>query len=262
MTRADQPAAAGPAIVLIRPQLGENIGAAARAMLNCGLGRLRLVAPRDGWPNPAARPMAAGADAVLDAAEVFDTTEAAIADFAHVFATTARPRDMVKRVVSARGLAADLAARPAAALARTAVLFGGERSGLDNADVALADTVVTIPLNPAFSSLNLAQAVLVVGYEWAAIQSEAPDDAVAYGASAPADKAALETFFRHLEQELDAAGFFHPPEKRTTMVRNLRNLFHRTAASTAELSTLHGVVTALSGRRLGGRPARGGDSGA
>ncbi len=263
MIRRAEPAAAdtsgagfGPAIVLVRPQLAQNIGAAARAMLNCGLTRMRLVAPRDGWPNAEAWPMAAGADRVLEAAAVFDTTEAAVADLAHVFATTARPRDMVKRVVTARGFGADLAGRPAAALAKTGVLFGAERSGLDNADVVLADTVVTIPLNPAFSSLNLAQAVLLVGYEWAMAHSETAADAVAYGTSAPAEKGALELFFRHLEQELDAAGFFHPPEKRTGMVRNIRNLFHRTAASGSELGTLHGIVTALSGRRLGGRPAR------
>jgi tRNA/rRNA methyltransferase len=266
--RLPEPAApaSGPVVVLVRPQMGENIGAAARAMLNCGLSTLRLVAPRDGWPNPAAWPMAAGADAVLRAAKVFETTEAAIADLAHVYATTARPRGMVKPVVTARGLARDMAARPAAALARTGILFGGERSGLDNDDVMRADAVVTIPLNPAFSSLNLAQAVLVVGYDWAMAAREAAGETagdavggqIAYGASQPADKAAFEGLVRHLTQALDAADFFRPPEKRDGMLRNIRNLLLRTVPSEAELRTLHGIVTALSGRRLDGRP-RGGE---
>lgn len=246
----------GPAIILIQPQLGENIGAAARAMLNCGLTDMRLVRPRDGWPNPAAVPNAAGADSVLDAARVYDTTAAAVADLARVYATTARPRDLVKPVATARAAAADMSAAVTAGQA-CGVLFGPERSGMDNDDVALADTVITVPLNPAFSSLNLAQAVLLVGYEWVAAGDTTPATEIAYGAGERADHAALLRFFQHLEQELDAAGFFRTADKRPGMVRNLRSLFHRTQPSEAEVRTLHGIVTALSGRRLGGRPRHG-----
>ncbi len=246
----------GPAIILIEPQLGENIGSTARAMLNCGLTDLRLVSPRDGWPNPAAVPNAAGADAVLEGARVFDSTASAIADLSRVYATTARPRDLIKPVATARAAAAEMRGAMAAGQP-CGVLFGPERSGMTNDDVALADTVITIPLNPAFSSLNLAQAVLLVAYEWtAASDTTTPPREIAYGATHRADSAAMLRFFEHLEQELDAAGFFRVRDKRPGMIRNLRSLFHRTEPSEAEVRTLHGIVTALSGRRLGGRPRR------
>ncbi len=256
-TDSSRPAAlgGGPAIILVEPQLGENIGAAARAMLNCGLTELRLVRPRDGWPNPKAQAMAAGADRVIDHARLFDSTAAAIADLRRVYATTARPRGLVKPVVTPRRAAAELRA----AIGRDepcGVLFGPERSGLTNDDVVLAGTVIAVPLNPAFASLNLAQAVLLVGYEWfQAGEGEAapaPNDPGA--AATPATQADLLRLFTHLEDELDAADFFPVAEKRPSMVRNLRSLFTRTGLTEQEVGTLHGVVTALSGRRLGGKP--------
>ena len=250
-TNASQPMVlGGPAVILVDPQLGENIGAAARAMLNCGLDRLRLVRPRDGWPNPAAWPMAAGADLVLDRATVFPDVEGAIADLQRVYATTARPRDMIKPVATPRTAAEEMRAVTAAGGA-CGVLFGPERSGLENDAIALADTVVTVPLNPAFASLNLAQAVLLIGYEW--LQAGGAR-AKRWSADAPADKAELITLFRHLEQELDAAEFFIVPEKRPGMVRSIRNLLQRALPTAQEVRTLHGIVTALSGRRLGGKP--------
>ena len=255
-TNAKQPVIlGGPAIILVEPQLGENIGAAARAMLNCGLSALRLVRPRDGWPNRAAWPMAAGADLVLEGAAVFPGVEEAVADLQRVYATTVRPRDMVKPVVTPRVAAGEMRAVMAAGGA-CGVLFGPERSGLDNDAIALADTVVTAPLNPAFGSLNLAQAVLLVGYEW--LQA---DDArtARWSAELPADKERLIALFRHLEQELDAAGFFVVPEKRPGMIRSIRNMLERAHLTVQEVRTLHGIVTALSGRRLGGKP-RGRDS--
>ena len=239
-----------PAVILVAPQLGENIGAAARAMLNCGLTDLRLVRPRDGWPNPTTRAPAAGADVVLDGARLFDRTRDAIADLAHVYATTARPRDMVKPVVTPRQAAAEMRAY-AARDEPTGVLFGPERAGLDNDDTVLADAILTVPLNPTFASLNLAQAVLLIGHEW----FQAGDATAARAAAGrPADKAELVNFFEHLEQELDRAEFFHVAEKRPSMVRSLRNLIQRIHPTDQEMRTLHGVVTALSGRRKDGRP--------
>ena len=247
-------AGGGPAIVLIAPQLAENIGTVARAMLNCGLTDLRLVRPREGWPNPAAVPAASGADLVLDAARVFDRTEGAIADLAHVYATTARLRDMVKPVVTPREAAQ--AIRAGIGGGTVGVLFGGERSGLDNDDVVLADTVITVPLNPSFASLNLAQAVLLIGHEWFQTGPVEPPAGMDRG-EPPATKAHLLNFFEHLEQELDRAEFFRVPAKRPPMVRALRNLFQRTHPTEQEIRSLHGVVTALSGHRKDGRPRKG-----
>ena len=265
-TDATKPAVqgGGPAVILIDPQLGENIGTAARAMLNCGLVDLRLVRPRDGWPNDKARSASSGADPVIDGARVFDRTEDAVADLARVFATTARPRDMVKPVVTPREAAAIIceagAGQPSDGGA-CGVLFGPERSGLTNDDIALADTIVTIPLNPAFMSLNLAQAVLLVGYEWFTARDAATFGGAQAGtATEPADKAHLIGLFEHLEQELDAAEFFRVAEKRPSMVRNIRNLIQRALPTEHEVRTLHGIVTSLSGRRLGGRPRRRADA--
>jgi tRNA/rRNA methyltransferase len=240
---------AGPAIVLVKPQLGENIGAAARAMLNFGLSEMRLVAPRDGWPSEPARANASGADAVIDGAALFDATEAAIADCHRVYATTARPRYMVKPVLTPREAAARMRAEIAAG-ERVGILFGNERAGLDNDDVARADTVITAPLNPGFSSLNLAQAVLLVASEW--WQAVPPPEPPAADAVPPASKERLFTLFRHLEQELEAAGFFVVPEKQPSMIRTIRNLIARAEPTDQEVGVLHGIVTALSGRRLGG----------
>jgi tRNA/rRNA methyltransferase len=247
----------GPAIILVRPQLGENIGMAARAMLNCGLTELRLVAPRDGWPNEKALSAASGADAVVENARLYDTTAAAIADLAHVYATTARPRGMYKPVFSPREAVAAMVPGIAGGEA-TGVLFGAERSGLDNADVTLAQAIIEVPLNPAYRSLNLSQAVLLLGYEWFQARPDLAAPAGPLEAEPPAPQADLQGLYAHLEEELDRAGFFHPPEKRPGMVRNLRNMFARAGLTAQEVRTLRGVVVALTrGRR--GAGGRGGE---
>jgi len=236
--------ASGPAIILVGPQMGENIGAVARAMANFGLDDLRLVAPRDGWPNPAALAMAAGADAVLEAARVYRATDDAIGDLHHIYATTARGRDMLKPVVPPAQAAGDMRAA-AAAGRQVGVLFGPERSGLNNDDVCLAGTVISIPVNPAFASLNLAQAVLLVAYEWFTGQARAaPPD---FGP--PASAGELVGLFEHLEGALAAAGFFYPPEKRPAMVRNLRNMWQRAGLLEQDVRTLRGVIRALAGQK-------------
>src|SRR5436309_1267357 len=189
-------ASGGPAIILVEPQLGENIGTAARAMLNCGLTDLRLVRPRDGWPSEKARAAASGADIVIDGARLFDDVAGAIADLQHVFATTARGRHMVQRIVTPRQAVGEM--REAAVAGRACgVVFGPERAGLTNDDLALADTVISVPLNPAFASLNLAQAVLLIGYEWFAADDATPAVELAVGTSAPATKVELGHFFAH-----------------------------------------------------------------
>ena len=241
-------ASGGPAIILVEPQLGENIGAAARAMFNCGLTELRLVKPRDGWPNERAVAMASGANVVLDNAQLFDTVEAAIADLRRVYATTARDRFMVKRVVTPRQAAREMR-RLVAAGEGTGILFGKERSGLVNDHVALADAVLSVPLNPAFSSLNLAQAVLVVAYEWFTAGDASAAELLPTGHSRPGTKEEWLQFMAHLEEELDRSGFMRTKEKRPSMVRNLRNLFQRAQLTEQELRTLHGVVTSLAGPR-------------
>lgn len=238
----------GPAVILVNPQLGENIGTAARAMLNCGLDDLRLVAPRDGWPNDKAVAAASGADSVLDRARLYPNVRAAVADLAHVYASTARDRYMVNRIVTAHRAAAEMRGFLAAGES-CGVLFGPERTGLVNDDIALADTVLTVPLNPAFSSLNLAQAVLIVAYEWFAADDESAPETQHTGASRPANKAELFRFFDHFEEELLNSGFIRHPDKRPSMVRNLRNLFQRAHPTEQELRTLHGVVTAFMGPR-------------
>src|SRR5215208_952581 len=180
----------GPAIILVEPQLGENIGTAARAMMNCGLDDLRLVRPRDGWPNDRAVAAASGADRVLAKARLFPSVEAAIGDLAHVYASTARDRYMVKRELTPRRAAQEMHGFLAAG-EPCGVMFGPERTGLVNDDIALADTVITVPLNPAFSSLNLAQAVMIIGYEWYTARTEPRPERLHTGHSRPADKAEL-----------------------------------------------------------------------
>jgi len=238
----------GPAIILVEPQLGENIGTAARAMLNCGLDDLRLVRPRDGWPSERAVAAASGADIVLEKARLYPSAAAAISDLVHVFAATARDRGMVRREVTPRRAAAEMRAWLGAGEA-CGVLIGPERTGLLNDDLALADTVLTVPLNPAFSSLNLAQAVLIVGYEWFTSGVEAPPEILHRGGSRPATKEELLNFFDHLEEALEENGFLRNRESRPSMVRNLRSLFQRAQCSEQELRTLHGVVTAFAGPR-------------
>lgn len=234
----------GPAIVLVRPQLSENIGTAARAMLNCGLTDLRLVAPRPDWLQDRAFAAASGADRVLLAARAFETTEAAIADCQRVWASTARDRYMVKPVETPRQTAQSIRAALAEGQ-RAAVLFGPERTGLSNDDVVLADTVVSVPLNPDYSSLNLAQGVLIVGYEWYQVSDQAPVATMTKGTKDQASKEKLIGFFEHLERELDACGFLRVPGKRPGMVRNIRNMFQRANLTGQEVQTLHGMVHEL-----------------
>jgi tRNA/rRNA methyltransferase len=246
---------AGPVVVLVEPQLGENIGAAARVMANFGLSRLRLVAPRQAWPNPKASMMAAGADRVLDAAQLFDTAAAAIADCAFVLATTARAHDQAKPVVGPEAAARELAPRVAAG-ETVAIVFGRERIGLLNEEVALADRIVTFPVNPAFASLNLAQAVAIMGYEWFKLAANGTLPFVMPRKSGSAPKEQLEAFFAGVEQELERVEFFRPAEKRDTMLINLRNIFTRMQPTQQDIQTLHGVITAIAEGRKG--PARGG----
>jgi len=242
-------AAASPAIILVDPQLGENIGAAARAMLNCGLEELRLVRPRDGWPNPKALANASGADTVIEGARLFGSTEEAVADLNRIYATTARPRDMVKVVETPRFAASEIRARLAGG-ERVGILFGPERTGLVNDDVALADALICVPLNPAFSSLNLGQAVLLVGYEWFQSADETPSRQLVTNATRPAVKEELLNFFAHLERELDESGFLRNVEKRPSMVRNIRSMFDRAELTEQEIQTLHGIVKELSTLRV------------
>ena len=236
-----------PVIILVKPQLGENIGTAARAMANFGLDRLRLVAPRDGWPSERAQVAASGADWVIEGAQVFERTEDAIADLGYVLATTARPRGMSKPVLGPADAGTELAGR-IAARQPCGILFGGERSGLDNDDVALADTVLTYPVNPAFASLNLAQAVLVMAYEWQRATGQGGSRQDWDELEPPADRSELLALFEHLEIELDRGGFLKPPEKKPGMVRNLRNMLHRARLSSQEVRTLRGVIVGLTGR--------------
>lgn len=235
----------GPVMILAEPQLGENIGAAARAMWNFGLDRLRLVNPRDAWPNPKAVATASGAGRLLDEAGLFASTPEAVADLDVVYATTARPREMVKRVLTPEAAMAEahgLVGRGA----RVGVLFGRERTGLENADVILADAIISVPVNPLFPSLNLAQCVLLVSYEWRRQSSrEGAPDAAADARLLPAPKGEIEHLLAHLIAELEAAHFFHPPEKRPVMEAGLRNLFHRVGLTAQEVRTLRGVIRAL-----------------
>jgi len=251
----DWVAPAGPVIILVEPQLGENIGATARAMANFGLSRLRLVAPRQPWPNDKARMMAAGADAILDSAELYDSLPAAIADCTFVLAATARAHDQAKPVVGAAEATALLAPRVASG-ETVAVVFGRERNGLENDEIALADYILTLPVNPAFASLNLGQAVVIVGYEWfkAATGGALPFAMPQKSAAAPKEQ--LLSFFASLECELEKVEFFRPPDKRDTMQINLRNIFTRMAPTRQDIQTLHGVLTAIAEGRKG--PARGG----
>ncbi len=242
----------GPAIILVQPQLGENIGMCARAMWNCGLTDLRLVRPRDGWPNRHALAAASGADDVIGGARLFDSTADAIADLHYLVATTARPRDMTKRLVTPAAAAAELRRHGNRQRVTTGVLFGRESRGLHNDDVALADVVLHVPLNPAFSSLNIAQAVLLIAYAWLQTADDAPGAAteIAHPADTrPADKAEMMGLFEHLESELDDCGFLRVPEKRPTMVRNIRNIFGRADLTEQEVRTLRGIISGLSTKR-------------
>ncbi|MEG3350045.1 RNA methyltransferase [Novacetimonas hansenii] len=233
-----------PVIILVRPQMAENIGTTARAMANGGLFHMRLVAPRDGWPQERAWRAASGADRILESATVFDTVGDAVADLHHVFATCPRPRHIVKPVMTARGGAAELRAISRRGL-RTGLLFGPERAGLDNEDMARADALIRYPLNPAFMSLNLAQAVMIMAYEWWMTQDDTPPRELMTNETHVATKGELDNFMRHLIGDLDECGFLRNEQKRPGMVRNLRHFFERGEVTEQELRTLHGVVTEL-----------------
>lgn len=233
-----------PAFILVAPQLGENIGAVARVMGNFALFDLRLVAPRDGWPNPAADTMSAGAFETGVVARVFATVEEAIADCAVVLATTARPRGMEKPVMDVAGAITRLAA-PDLAAASAGILFGAERAGLPNEAVALSDAILTLPVNPGFASLNLAQAAGVVAHAIGAARLGGPPPRFAETLDAPATREELLGMMEHFEAELDRAGFFHPEVKRPVMVQNLRNAFTRAGWTAQEVRTFRGAIKAL-----------------
>ncbi|MGE0564580.1 MAG: TrmJ/YjtD family RNA methyltransferase [Pseudolabrys sp.] len=244
-----------PVVVLVEPQLGENIGAAVRAMANFGLSKLRIVKPMQGWPNEKARVMAAGADRVLDGAQICATLDEAIADCTFVLATTARNHDQAKPVIGPAEAAAQLAPKVAGG-ETVAILFGRERNGLENDEVAKADAIVTLPVNPAFASLNLAQAVLIVAYEWFKLAGGGDLPFAAPDRSPPAPKQQLAAFFSDLERELDKIEFYRPHEKRGTMQTNLLNIFNRMTPTEQDIRTLHGIFMGLAEGRKG--PARGG----
>ena len=232
-------AAAKPIIVLVRPQLGQNIGKAARAMLNFGLIEMRLVSPRDGWPNPDAGPAASGADIVLERAQVFDTVQEAIADCSLVFASTVRRRDLVMPVVGPEEVAEQIGASSS----RTAILFGPERSGLETEEVALANAIVTVPINPEFASLNLAQAVILLAYEWS--KRSALAQPPAKDLEEPAPHGELEGLIGQLDEQLVAKGYFHPPSRTQATRNTIRTIFTKTGWSSREVKAVRGIIRAL-----------------
>ncbi|GAA4770173.1 RNA methyltransferase [Stakelama sediminis] len=232
-----------PAIILVRPQLGENIGKAARAMLNFGLTEMRLVAPRDGWPNPSAGPAASGADIVLEQAKVYASVADAVADCSHVYATTVRKRGVTKPVLHPAEASREIHGQTG----KSAVLFGPERSGLETDDVAVARSIVTVPINPEFGSLNLAQAVILIAYEWS--KGEALASPPETDLDPPAPQGELDGMLGQLDGMLEAAGFFFPPDRAPTTRRTLRTLLTKPGWSAQEVRTLRGVLSALDGRK-------------
>ena len=230
-----------PAFVLVRPQMGENIGAAARAMLNFGLDRMRLVSPRDGWPNQSAVAMASSAGRVLDGALLVERTVDAVADCSFVFATTARQRGLTKPVVTPER-AMDMARDRITAGEKVAVLFGPERAGLENDDIALANAIISVPVSPDFPSLNLAQCVLLTGYEWRRQSVEIPAESMEMAGTGWASAIEIDTLATHYEDRLDQAGFFFPETKADSMKRNLRNLWSRMPLTQADVRMMHGIL--------------------
>jgi tRNA/rRNA methyltransferase len=228
-----------PIIVLVRPQLGENIGKAARAMLNFGLTEMRLVEPRDGWPNPAAGPAASGADEVLAGARVYPSVAEAVADCAHVYATTVRKRGVTKPVLTPEAAAREIGAQAG----RSAILFGPERSGLETDDVALARTIITVPINPEFGSLNLAQAVILCAYEWSKLQVLAQPTVEELLPPAPQEE--LEGMIAHLERMLEPKRYFFPAHRAEATRRTLRTMLTKPGWNHLEVRTMRGVLTAL-----------------
>ena len=232
-----------PVIVLVRPQLGQNIGKAARAMLNFGLTEMRLVAPRDGWPNPDAGPAASGADVVLEQAMVFATVQEAIADCSRVYASTVRRRDLATPVLSPEGMAGEISS----SAGRSAILFGPERSGLETDEVALANAIVTVPINAEFGSLNLAQAVILLAYEWS--RSTALAQPTVREEEPPAPHGELEGLVGQLDAELVAKGYFHPPARMQATRITLRTIFTKPGWSSREVKAVRGVIRALASPR-------------
>ena len=230
-----------PCFILVRPQMGENIGAAARAMLNFGLERMRIVDPRDGWPNPKAVAMASGAGRVLDHAGIFPDIPTAIADCDFVFATTARGRELVKPVVTPER-AMEMTRAMVGMGKRVGVLFGPERAGLENEDIAPANAIVTVPVNPEFPSLNLAQCALLLGYEWRRQTTEVVPEVMGLARTEFASRLEVERLSDHFEERLEVAGFFYPPEKAAHMKLNMRNMFARLGLTRAEVQTFHGML--------------------
>lgn len=238
-----------PSIILINPQMGENIGASARAMLNCGLNDLRIVNPRDGWPNDKAISNSAGAIEKMLGVQVFDNTEQSLEEFNYIYATTTRPRDMVKPVFTANKAAQDMYER-ASNGQKIAILFGCERAGLSNEDISHSNAIISIPLNPEFSSLNLAQGVLLCAYEWAqTCEYQAPNKETPQGDSFPVSHADFDGFIKRLESELEKHHFFRNEDMRPTMMRNIRALFSRSEMTDQEVRTLQGIVSALIGNK-------------
>ncbi len=236
---------AGPAIVLVRPQLGENIGKAARAMLNFGLTDLRLVSPRDGWPNPAAGPAASGADIVLERARVFDSVADAVADCPFVYATTVRKRGLVVPVVSPEEAAREVRGNAGA----SAILFGAERSGLETEEVAVAQKIVTVPINPEFRSLNLAQAVIILAYEWSkhgelAVPTEGEPE------EPRATQEQLEGLIGQMDEALDKSGYYFPPDRVPATRKTLRTILTKAGWSNREIQALRGMLRALVNPRM------------
>ncbi|WP_069299157.1 RNA methyltransferase [Neptunicoccus sediminis] len=233
-----------PAIILVEPQMGENIGAAARAMWNFGLERMRIVNPRDGWPNQKAVTMSSGAARVIDAVQVTQTTEEAVQDLNYVFATTARGRDLTKPVVTPER-AMEQARAMVAEGQNVGILFGPERSGLENPDIARANAIISVPVNPAFASLNLAQCVLLLAYEWRRQQGDAAPEVLELAGTKHAEAIEIQKLSETLEARLEAVGFFWPDHKAESMVTNLRNMISRMPLTQADVRMFHGVIKSL-----------------
>ena len=236
-----------PVFVLVRPQMGENIGGAARAMLNFGLERMRVVGPRDGWPNPKAVAMASGAGRVLDNAGVFDDLDGALADCDFVLATTARGRELTKPVYTPEAAMGLVRAMTGTGM-KVAVLFGPERAGLENDDIIRANAIVTVPVNPDFFSLNLAQCVLLLAYEWRRQTVEVPGVVMEMAGAEFANAAEIDRLAAHYEDDLGEAGFFYPETKAPMMKRNLRNMWSRLGLTRAEVQTFHGMLRQIAYR--------------
>ena len=235
---------AQPAFILVRPQMGENIGAAARAMWNFGLDRLRIVDPRDGWPNQKAVAMASGAGRLLDEALITDDLGAAMDDATYVYATTARDRDLTKPVYSPGGAMREARDRIGAGQ-KVAVIFGPERAGLTNEDISRANAIISVPTNPEFPSLNLAQCVLLLGYEWVRTAEPIPDRVMEFAGTEPASAIEIEKLSEHYEARLDEAGFFFPATKAEGMKMTLRNLWSRMPLTRADVQIMHGMLRQL-----------------